>query len=615
MHFRSPWRSPLYLFTAGWLFAGLALLAVAPSPLDASSHREAPSTLEMPQTDGTDFYLFRSYEPGREGFVTLIANYNPLQDPYGGPNFFPLREDAFYDIHIDHDGDAVEDLTFRFKFSNRLPVLVPGDPGLGVPVPLPNGAFVPVGISNVAPAGPGTPPPPPGGAINWIRSYTVRLVRGPINAPAQVSFLTSGSSPLFAMPFDYVGTRAFPDYEAYAAQFAYQVNIPGCAAGRLFVGQRKEPFAVNLGDFFDLVHIPNPIGPRAAQASSLADKNITALALEVPIACLTGGGDSVIAGWTTARLRKNRTLIEDPTFADPYEESGPFVQVSRLGNPLVNEVSIGLNEKNLFNASSPADDDQFDRFFLTPTVPVGIELVTTLFPPPVGTVTPPLTPRNDLVSLYRLGLPGLNADGSGGEVLRLNTATAAVPATTQNNLGPLAGDQAGWPNGRRPGDDVVDTTLRYLEGALCYPPFSLCPQSNAPFGFAPFTDQAWVDATQFDSAFPYLTTPIPGSPQGTRSFAASLSGASGEAVCSALLAPLADPFAPPPDPSPLALSCTFDIAGTPGVELRQGATVVCDLGDSASPAQGSCQLSAAELQALQQGQLTVAVGSLAGALE
>ena len=509
-----------------WRFVLALLLLVLAAPAFASSHREAPTTLEMPQIDGADFYMFRSYEAGREGFVTLIADYNPMQDPFGGPNFFPLREDAFYDIHIDNDGDAVEDLTFRFRFANSLPVVIPGVPGLIVPVPLgpiPPGVPVQIAISNVFPVGPGSPPPgsgnppapPDNQRINWIRNFTVRLLRGPVDDPDTVGILSNPQhGTRFPMPFDYVGTRSFPDYEAYAAEFVFDVVIPGCAAGRLFVGQRKDPFAFNLGDFFDLVHIPNPIGDPAAVPSSLRNKNITSLELEVPISCLTAGGsgNGIIGGWTTARLPRVRTLITDPTFERPYLESADRVQVSRLGNPAVNEISIALDKKNLFNASHPADDDQFQLYFTRPTVPVGIQLVTTLFPVGGVTVTPPTNiPRNDLVAFYLNGLPGLNQDNSGGEVLRLNTTTPPKPAVLQNRLGVLGGDNAGWPNGRRPGDDVIDITTRVLEGALCYQAFGLCQPADAPFGALPFTDQSLVQATDFDSAFPYLLTPLPGS--------------------------------------------------------------------------------------------------------
>ena len=201
---------------------------------------------------------------------------------------------------------------------------------------------------------------------------------------SSTGFLTNvvGGGVRFAMPFDYAGTRSFPDYDAYAALFVHDVDIPGCGDGRIFVGQRKDPFVFNLGGFFDLVNIPNPVGDPGAVPSSLSNKNITALELEVPIACLTAGGSGsgIIGGWTTSSLPRVRILSDDPTFDQPYTESGSQVQVSRLGNPAVNEISIALKDKNLFNASHPSQDhDLFEIYFTRPTVPVGIQLVTTLF--------------------------------------------------------------------------------------------------------------------------------------------------------------------------------------------------------------------------------------------
>lgn len=460
----------------------LAVLCLTPA--FASSHREAPGITRMPQVDGTDFYLFRSYEPGREAYVTLIANYHPLQDPYGGPNYFPLDPDAFYDIHISNDGDAVEDLTFRFRVNQGL---------RGIALPVGDAAEVAVPLVNVGPI--------PGGApLNVVRSYTVRQMRGPVGDPDSVDFLLNASSgnPRFGMPFDYIGTKSFPAYEDYAGLFIHEVDIPGCQnTGRVFVGQRREGFMVNLGEVFDLVNL-NPLGPVDGEASATADKNVTALALEIPISCLTGGGDGVIAAWTTARLPRNRSLTEDPTFTAPDLQWGDYVQVSRLGHPLVNEVVIGLPDKNRFNASEPKDDPQFLTYVTNPTLP---ELLEVLF----GVEAPNLFPRADLVQVFLTGVPGLNADGSVGEMLRLNTAIDPVPAAAQSPLGVIGGDLAGFPNGRRPGDDTVDIALRAVMGVLLTP-------DVAPAGALPYTDGAYQDASMFRSTFPYLETPIPGSP-------------------------------------------------------------------------------------------------------
>ncbi len=461
-----------------------SLVALCLTPAFASSHREAPGITRMPQVDGTDFYMFRSYEPGREGYVTLIANYHPLQDPYGGPNYFPLDPDAFYDIHISNDGDAIEDLTFRFRIkqaSRDIGLPVGGGPNVAVPL---------VNVGTI----------PAAGTLNVIRSYTVRVIHGDLDDPDGEDFLmdaTSGAT-RFGTPFDHIGAKSFPSYDDYADLFIYDVDVPGCAnPGRVFVGQRREGFMVNLGEVFDLVNL-NPLGPVDAEVSATADKNVTSLALEIPIACLTGGGDGVIAAWTTARLPRTRSLTENPTFAAPDLQWGDYVQVSRLGHPLVNEVVIGLPDKNRFNASEPKDDPQFLAYVTNPTLP---ELLEVLF----GVEAPNLFPRADLVQIFLTGVPGLNADGSVGEMLRLNTAIDPLPAATQNPLGVLAGDLAGFPNGRRPGDDTVDIALRAVMGVLL-------PADVAPAGALPYTDGAYQDASMFRSTFPYLETPIPGSP-------------------------------------------------------------------------------------------------------
>lgn len=582
------------------LLAVLILLAALPAV--AASDRAAPAILDMPGIEAADFYMFHSYEPGRDGFVTLIADYNPMQDPFGAPTYFPLRSDACYDIRIDSTGDAVEDLTFRFRFTNKLPVVVPGTQGLGVPVPPPDGTFVPVGIANIAPFGPGAPPPPPGGALNFLRSYTVRVIRGPVDHPTSVDFLSNADDGTrrFGMPFDYIGTRSIPQYDAYAAQFVYQVNIPGCSGtGRLFAGPRKDPFAMNLGEFFDLVHIANPVGPRAAATSSFANKNITSLALEVPISCLGAGSGGVVGGWTSAHLKRTRVLADAPTFDAPWVESGDYVQVARVANPLVNLMEIGVYQKNLYNASQPKNDGQFLLYFQKPSIPVGIQIVAGV-PPPTN------LPRTDLVALYTKGLPGLNRDNSGGEVLRLNTSVAPQPAAAQNNLGLLGGDGAGWPNGRRPGDDVVDITLRMLEGALCYQDFGLCQPADAPSGALPFTDQAWVEASQFPAAFPYLNLPLPGAPNRPRIFNAFLSGSpAASGVCTGLLTPSLDA---------LAITCTHNLPGASVAELVQGAVVICQFATAASPMQAVCPLTAAQVDALQKQRLAVLVASPAAVL-
>ncbi len=488
------------------LVVGATLAATAGTPAIASSHREAPGITEMPKVDGTDFYMFRSYEPGREGFVTLIANYVPLQASYGGPNYFGLDPDALYRIHIDNTGDGAEDVTFQFRVSQALRDLKVPAGGVQVSVPLMN-----IGAISEAPGGRSP-------VLNVLESYTVAVVRGPVSAPASIAFAeTAAGTNRFGKPVDNIGEKSIPDYAAYAAGFIWDLSIPGCTGnnqGRVFVGQRKEPFAVNLGEIFDLVNIENPLGGRDVEPNLLEDANITSFILEVPIGCLTRNAQSpVIGGWTTAALPRNRALRNNPDFKNPTTESGDYVQVSRLGMPLVNEVVIGLKDKNLFNAASPVGDAAVATYVTNPTLP---ELLEILFGA-AGVQAPNNFPRTDLVAAFATGVQGINflSDGAPHEMLRLNTSTPATAAAAQNNLGVLGGDNAGFPNGRRPGDDVVDIELRVAMGVLCHAfPGVFCNPADAPSGNLPFTDGTLQDASQFDASFPYLKTPLPGSPNG-----------------------------------------------------------------------------------------------------
>ncbi len=466
------------------LAAGVAL--ACGSPAFASSHREAPAITATPKIDATDFYMFNSYEAGRAGMVTIVADYLPLQDAYGGPNFFTLDPEAVYEIKLDNDGDAVEDLTFQFRFTTRRKDIALDVGGVQVAVP----------VINVGPIAPGDT-----SALNVLETFSVDLVRGARRtrdrrSPRPVVNVKDGS-PVFVKPVDNIGAKSIPDYQAYAEQFVYDVEIPGCTLpGRMFVGQRREPFAVNLGETFDLVNIANPLGPPDAARSDLDDKNVTALALELPTSCLVSGSGAVVAGWTSARLR-------EPGHENRGRETSDAAdQVSRLGNPLVNEAVIGLKDKDRFNRSEPADDARFLKYVTNPTLPAILEILFGA----AGVRAPTQFPRADLVAVFLTGVDGLNKTAGVGEMLRLNTSIPAKPAEAQNNLGVIGGDLAGFPNGRRPGDDVVDVALRVLMGKLL-------PADVAPSGSLPFTDGASIDASSFDTRFPYLRTPLAGSPQ------------------------------------------------------------------------------------------------------
>ncbi len=506
--------------------ATLAVTLAAGSAAFASSHREAPFITEKPKVDGTDFYMFRSYESGRDGYVTLIANYQPLQDAYGGPNYFVMDEEARYEIHVDNDGDTVEDLTFRFEFDNEyrnasLPV---GPGGSDITIPLAN--VGPAG--NAAPVGPGVDD---NDGLNVIENYTVTLIEGDRKTGTSnaITETMSGDS-TFRKPVDNIGEKTIPDYPAYAGNHIFEVNIPNCnMPGRVFVGQRQEGFVVNLGQVFDRINTANPLGPRDGGENIIADKNITSLALEVHSSCLTNGSEPVIGAWTTASIPQAEVQRPNPTVDTPSVSGGAFTQVSRLGSPLVNEVVIGLDQKDAFNNSEPKDDlANFANFVLYPTLPA---LINALFEVP-----PPATPRLDLVAAFVTGIrtdvngtptnftqPQAITDANaeeitlGGEMLRLNTAFPGGPApqlAQQNSLGFLACDLFGFPNGRRPYDDVVDIELTVAEGALTGDNgLQSCdvsgPEPTVVDGGI-VNDGALPNRDDYLNEFPYLDTPIPG---------------------------------------------------------------------------------------------------------
>lgn len=518
---RSAFRCP---HRATWMAAAASAALLGFSTLtQASSHREAPFITTSPKVDASDFYLFNSYETGRAGFVTLIANYQPLQDAYGGPNYFAMDPSALYEIHIDNNGDAKEDLTFQFRFSSTLNKGGNGQTlnigGQNVAIPLAQIGMV----SNVKDAN-----------LSVAEQYTLTVVRGDRRSgTASLATNAVGGSSTFDKPMDNIGVKTFPDYMGYAAKHIYSVNIPGCSTpARLFVGQRQDAFAVNLGAIFDLVNAPvsvitNPALIGAAP-NSIGDKNVTTLALEVHKDCLKAGptGDDVIGGWTTASLRQARLLNPSPPSGYQVSEKpgGAWVQVSRLGMPLVNEVVIGLKDKDKFNASSPSGDGQFATYVTNPTLPALLSVVLNL-----PGAAPTNFPRTDLVTTFLTGIPGVNQPKNvvGSEQLRLNTAIAAVPFANQNRLGIVGSirdggtDFAGFPNGRRPKDDVVDVSLVAVMGGLCmangttnaYGFGAACTPAAVPLGATSLqlhdaVDQAVVPLLP---GFPYLNTPIPGS--------------------------------------------------------------------------------------------------------
>lgn len=536
--------------------AKACLLLVAAGSAMASSHREAPFITTSPKADGTDFYMFSSYEAGRDGYVTMIANYQPLQDAYGGPNYFKMDPNALYEIHLDNNGNAVEDLTFQFRFNNKLA-------GVKIPVGTESVAIPLSQAGTVANLGDGN--------LNVAETYTVNVVRGDRRKGTSSAVVkASGGSAVLEKPADFIGDKTFGSsaaYATYAAKHVHTVTIPGCAMpAKVFVGQRQEGFAVNLGPIFDLVNataaqITNPANINAFASKSIQDKNVTSLAIEVHKSCLTAGSDPVIGGWTTASLRQGRLLNGAPPSGLQTSEKvgGAWVQVSRLGNPLVNEVVIGLPDKDKFNASKPSGDLQFATYVTNPTLPslLGLVLAGDL-----KALAPTNYPRTDLLNVFLTGLSGVNKPAGTvvpSEMLRLNTAIAPVAYADQNRLG-VAGellrvggaanlaqakDLAGYPNGRRPKDDVVDIALVAVLGGLCVinsngtiagitstsngnvlglnsftipgaTPTVLnseCKFANVPLGATSAAVHDGVDqaVVPFLSSFPYLNTPNSGS--------------------------------------------------------------------------------------------------------
>ena len=278
-------------FSRGRAGAIAALVLLGGAIGQGSSHREAPGITKTPKLDGTDFYMFRSYETNRSAYVTLVANYLPLQDPYGGPNYFDLDTSAVYEIHIDNNADAVEDITFQFRPSTLVKDLSVPAGNMMVPVPL-------INIGQIGPDASAT------SALNREESFSVNIIRGDRrNGAGQSISNAADGAMMFRKPVDNIGSKSIPQYATYANNHIYDIVIPGCDNGRMFVGQRKDSFVVNLGETFDLVNVTNPLGPENAEADDLADKNVTSFVLEVPIACLVpSASQPIIGGWTTASL-------------------------------------------------------------------------------------------------------------------------------------------------------------------------------------------------------------------------------------------------------------------------------------------------------------------------
>lgn len=497
----------MHLRTASHL--GLAVVAMVgvssvfnlgANPIDAASHREAPLISQDPVADATDLYAFVS--PDNPSTVTLIANYYPMQDPAGFPNFYRFGDDVTYRINIDNNGDAVEDIFYQWNFQTE--------------IVNPN--------SFLYQSGPIDSLDSPN--LNVRQTYTLSEGRGGV--------LTEIADGLMTPPVN-IGPKSTPDYEALASGAISEVGD----GIKVFAGQRDDPFWVDLGGVGDLLTIRQLPGNAGGGVDDLAGLNVQTLAIQVPIEQLSRDGavpsgldasNAIIGTWTTA-LRPSTKVLWPGT----YETSGPLIQVSRLGMPLVNEVVAPLGAKDLFNSSKPGDDAQFLGAVTDPEI---AKLFNLLYGDALVAV--PESERTDLVTVFLTGVPDLNqpANVTPSEMLRLNMAIA--PAAEENPLGVIAGDTAGFPNGRRLGDDVVDVELRVAAGFLLGEEFQ--NGANGQLG-----DGVPVNDLPFLASFPYVATPHQGfehlhhTPTGVASDAAAAAPvATPEPVMRSLILPLSE---------------------------------------------------------------------------
>ncbi|HEY7492699.1 MAG TPA: DUF4331 domain-containing protein [Candidatus Tectomicrobia bacterium] len=443
------------------LLAALTVVSSAPMAW-AASHREAPMIALDPAADNTDVYAFRSWED--PSTVVFILNILPGQDPSDGPNYFNFDDDVLYRIHIDRNQNGIaEDIVYEFRFETETrPVFG----SLNFPLPYVGNPDIPVpelqGITALD--GPGSE------GLTRRQTYTVIETRGENRAR-----LFRGQT-LVAVPSN-VGPATMPDYEALAAQGIYTDPDKGI---RVFAGQRAETFYIDLGAVFDTANLRrspplltavedqndavNPFG-----VNRFSGFNVHTIAIEVPITRITRDRkpadttDTPIIG-IYASTSRQRTRILRSTGQAPRTK-GEEVQISRMGNPLVNELLIDTPSKDRWNASAPADEAQFQEFYKNPSLAQAFQLIFGAFG-----VTVPATPRTDLMSLL-LKYPGqaLNGTNCGSpcaELLRLNLRVEPTPPESQKRLGGLATppDPAGFPNGRRPNDDVTDIAIRVVGG-------------------------------------------------------------------------------------------------------------------------------------------------------
>ena len=459
------------------LMAFAMTLVLAPASLFASSHREAPITALDRTADVTDWYAFVSYDhPDR---VTMILNVDPFLEPSNGPNYFPFDPNVLYQMKVDNNQDGIEDITFQFRFHTeiRRPGLFTGFVGNLAGFP-PITALDGAGFEG----------------LSLRQTYTVTMLKN-----GKATNLSAGKT-LFAVPSN-VGPNTMPEYTSLFNQGMFDLGD----GVRVFAGTVDDPFFIDLGAAFDSLHFRMGVGgvltPQVDgddthnyAPDAVAGFNVNSIVLEVPITMLTVDGKihpasdkQAVIGTYGTTSRPQITVRRGPASA---LSAGSFQQVQREGNSLINELIIGTGSKDRFSMDDPVNDSQFARFFLNP-------LLAKVFGS-LGIPVPP-APRTDLLPLVQYMAPicpgcGTNDRGPIADLMRLNTGIPPTPVGQQKRLGVLAGDFGGFPNGRRPVDDVVDIASRVVGGILL---------DSKKFG-TPIGDGVNTNPEGLNNSFPYV---------------------------------------------------------------------------------------------------------------
>jgi hypothetical protein len=474
----------------------LAALIVSPPSSFAASHREAPITALDTKADITDFFAFVSYDDPTK--VTILLNVDPLLEPGNGPNYFPFDDGILYQILVDNNNDALPEVAFQVQFTTTIkaPGVFTGYVGAGAGINAP--------ANSPAPVAPGTPIVPPAitalsgpgaAGLSLSQTYTVTMVKDGVSTV----LTNSTNAPLYAVPSN-VGPRTMPNYPALAEQGIYTLNN----GIKIFAGTVDDPFYIDLGAAFDSLNFRTGAGGGVLSAAADADDhtntapdyvsgyNVNTIAIEVPITMLTSSGmiepatskKATLGFWGTTS-RRSITVRRAPL---KPEYSGGWSQVQRMGNPLINELIIGTGSKDFWSMSVPVNDSQFASFDLDPLLARVLNAI-------YG-IAIPTPPRTDLLPLVTyappIAAPGTPA-GPIADLLRLNTGIAPTPENSRKRLGLLAGDAAGFPNGRRVSDDVTDIAARAVAGILAG------PQYNYRIG-----DGVNTNDVPYQETFPYV---------------------------------------------------------------------------------------------------------------